>query len=1619
MAVRARLDFDTVTGPDSERIDWRLDIVDENYVGTPLELIGNGNSPVVLDYHKDDDIYKPLQGSSMGINLWVPNASHILPDFNAGGAFDYEVLLQRREKPGSGARVTDAGGTALTFAAETGTRIADIFSSGQISVRINAGDKATTVPALDSSNVGRWVYVSNDGGATVVPIGTLRATEYTSATRIQLFDTKGYGSDSALDTALANYAVGDEVWLADAGDTGNSKSFTTGDFVPYWCGYINPIQSNERVTTFPFSVKFTATDRLGLLNQQSLVYANVLHDPSLIGYIGRALRQTGLELPIYIDSGIRTADGDALINAKASEFSFFDDDSTVGMLGDRATLKESLEGSLRTFGCKVYQSDAKWFITSCSLHGNATDTDTEYAQFIPDTGMTGRDSENRFPGDTGYVPTLNREDYIRADGADATVTIPSLRYEVNGSATEQLSILSQDLILSLREAWGSVEARPDSLFQDPLHPNTDFALSDDGWNATGSLDTTLNFDTNVYRTGGRSITTQRNRQVINASNEVWFRNTENFPIDPTSGTSITFDWRHDGGERDIRIPFRLRLILPTAVTYNSPVIGLASLGTESKTTDTFYYDFNLQKWEDNDIGQQYDLQKSNIFGKTTNRANAINTDLANGGDANTWQTAKLDLPASDSFYGLFDFVSLANATMEIEFFYPQSYRGDSGTRQNQDAVGEIQVWIDRVAVNDNFSEDTENPVYEYRQPRGTMTETYNPAFISSGPTTFRQFLNNLSGTPITNFWRKDETSVNGRSLENVITGNLLKDNKERLAVYEGMFINRTTTPISQHHKVNINYPSPDNGQNGLMTLNGGTFDVKQNMYDLAGYIADANTLDSNDVYTPFNVDLVAERFDGTRAANRYIVEVVARAIAVGSFEFNGVTYNNGDVISSGLIGINLINETKAKGEEHSIPIEIVPNSGLVTSGTPTLRADSENTPIPLNSTLRTDDGGNIAISRRTADFSQSDGGSGTQTVGGGYAVTLDVVQPSTPDFDELHIDIPVTRFNPEPAVGVEDVEITLSNLVTNTASIGNNIVSSASGPAGHRHLVEFTFSPADPSLHEVLPSDVLLTIAGLSDHFDTDNYIEQRVGNTTKISIPYEIPAGGETGVTIGFTGSASSISTVANPQFDFYAGIALQGSLSNVSLTGATVAHHRGSPTAVEKGQFFFKSDEGYFLIAENFSQIGTADGISNIQFNQVQDDTVEVTYDVTIGSANVASESSPRRFTIGSSNGVVLEPFSFTFIANNLGIAGGSVGFSGGRSTHRIGYNESTTTFDAFTLIVSPASGMAFEGTFTDGASDFTATSNEVSIDVNELSVINTATGGRITLNEGLVTVARNANFVTSSGQLVFDLDINPAFLPDTGGNYALDVNVTGASGLVQADGGGFGADNLESPLASTRLKTTFMGNGKNLSIRRISGTGTLTAEVDFEAADGGSGTVSFVTATRTTATTWVYGLYVGATGVTDGVGGTGGTELDRLTITQSADVEQVPSISAIPFAFEGDSGLNLQRWRVQIVPSTATATRTSSQLDFGSQTDTAWAASPNQGGSIIDGGLLTAVIDGLSESSRSTDIVLTHSDDPSVTLTLTAVAPGGLYYDNPRVQITSGAPSPSSPDGIYIQF
>ena len=343
--------------------------------GTPVRLQCEG-SPISIQHTIDDNIYKPITGSSADIRLLVTDGFQPI-DFNTLPEASVEVRLRYEEQrsvttvPNTGINgparrefegtVYQAYGFDGLGAAETFNLIAVSVPDG---VTYTIGDTyslriaGVDLPGLLVDNI---INVNNNlpGGQTVF---------FSGVTEAQIDELTPLGTDIGNDVdnlADFSYFTASQVQVFSGNEIPTTVEMTSME--PYWCGIMNPIGSSEQITTAPFGISFTATDGLGLLTNRRVPVPSSLTDVSLFRFITRALRQTTLELPIYVDSGISNANGDALTDSMISEYIFYDREN-----GDRATLRESVEQILASFNCKVFQAEGAWWIVNCSTHGTTT-----------------------------------------------------------------------------------------------------------------------------------------------------------------------------------------------------------------------------------------------------------------------------------------------------------------------------------------------------------------------------------------------------------------------------------------------------------------------------------------------------------------------------------------------------------------------------------------------------------------------------------------------------------------------------------------------------------------------------------------------------------------------------------------------------------------------------------------------------------------------------------------------------------------------------------------------------------------------------------------------------------------------------------------------------------------------------------------------------------------------------------------------------------------------------------------------------------------------------------------------------------------------------------------------
>ena len=203
----------------------------------------------------------------------------------------------------------------------------------------------------------------------------------------------------------------------------------------YWCGFIQSSEGSESVSSTNPTTTFTAIDNLGGMEDTTVdISVDSTTSINLFDKVLEAIRQTGLDLPVLVDSGIRNSSGEALTDVTAHPYSLFtsDEDNVNVEYRKKLTSKNMIEGLLSAFNCRVFQSYGNWFIVNASTHGgtgvNETATFDKYTVTNEVYGIVGTESFD-------------------------------LLYNIGGN-TPDLLVANSDLQLNTKRPFGSVECRP-------------------------------------------------------------------------------------------------------------------------------------------------------------------------------------------------------------------------------------------------------------------------------------------------------------------------------------------------------------------------------------------------------------------------------------------------------------------------------------------------------------------------------------------------------------------------------------------------------------------------------------------------------------------------------------------------------------------------------------------------------------------------------------------------------------------------------------------------------------------------------------------------------------------------------------------------------------------------------------------------------------------------------------------------------------------------------------------------------------------------------------------------------------------------------------------------------
>ncbi len=617
----------------------------------------------------------------------------------------------------------------------------------------------------------------------------------------------------------------------------------------YWCGFVQSSDGSEDVSSISPSVSFTAIDNLGGMEDTTVdVSVDSLTPINLFDKVLEAVRQTGLDLPVLVDSGIQNANGDALTDVTAHPYSLFTSDDDNVEYRNKLTSKEMIEGLLSAFNCRIFQSYGKWFIVNASTHGgvgaNETATFTKY--------------------------TVTNQEYA-VDGTEDV----DLIYNVGGS-TPDLLVANSDLQLNTKRPFGSIECKPKNVKEKNYLANGLFQSGTDGFDVEPTApDQTLTRvslnSTTKHPSAKHALATDRNRFRLDNLNDVWFKS-DPMSIDVNAPVDISFDWMATDLNESVSMNYAVVLRTSNLVTYSYGFTNNPGAYFQTSQDSNFTYNFEDQDWN---IGTNI-LSDSKMYASKSRYHGRMDTS-----DTNEWLTINETLSAGKYYDSGTNAHTALDGTITIYWFYPKSKR--SGRKRNEGTdTNRCDVLVTNISAKNKYSNDVTKPTYERIQADYTKTETYKPYFADNLPNSVYNRIEEEG------FWRKGESVTNSTTLERIVTQQKLNDNRDEFRFYEGNFINISSDPIAPHHKLKMDWNSYTEAE--TLVFKGGTYQPKEGTFDMSHYAPNQSTdiapgdgsINDDGTVTPgffeYDVDLVADDFTGRSSKVTYSLAIVPEGL---------------------------------------------------------------------------------------------------------------------------------------------------------------------------------------------------------------------------------------------------------------------------------------------------------------------------------------------------------------------------------------------------------------------------------------------------------------------------------------------------------------------------------------------------------------------------------------------------------------------------------------------------------------------------------------------------------------------------------------------------------------------
>ena len=659
----------------------------------------------------------------------------------------------------------------------------------------------------------------------------------------------------------------------------------------YWCGFVQSSDGSEEVGSVSPVTNFTAIDNLGGMEDTTVdVNVDSTAPINLFSKVLEAIRQTGLDLPVLVDSGIRNSSGEALTDVTAHPYSLFTSDDDNVEYRKKLTSKKMIEGLLSAFNCRIFQSYGQWFIVNASTHGGYGVDETATFQ--------------KFTVTNQVYSSVGTESF-------------DLLYNVGGS-TPDLLVANSDLQINTKRPFGSVECKPKNVKERNYIANGLFQSGVDGYDVTSTaadqtlVRQTLNATTK-HPAAKYALETSRSRFRLDTLGTVWFKS-EPMTIDVNAPIDISFDWMATDKNEAVAMNFAVVLTTSNLVVHS---YGYSNQGSfyNIASERNFTYNFANGDWN---YGTRILSDYKMFASSDAHHSQSTTTDL------NEWQSVNQTLSAG-TYYdsGTGDHTSL-DGTLTVYWFYPKSKR--SGRKRNEGSdVGDCTVLLTNVSAKNKYSNDITKPTFERVQADYTKTEKYEPYFADNLPNSVYNKIEEEG------FYRKDDIVPFYTTLERIVTQQKLNDNRDEFRFYEGNFINISSDPIAPHHKLKMDWNSYIETQ--TLIFKGGTYRPKDGKFDMSHYAPNQlgdiapgdGSINDDGTVTPgfyeYDVDLVADDFTGRSEKVTYSLALVPQGID----EFGALLTTNPLTIDDLPNGVLQITGPPGNKSNHVVKISVDEN----------------------------------------------------------------------------------------------------------------------------------------------------------------------------------------------------------------------------------------------------------------------------------------------------------------------------------------------------------------------------------------------------------------------------------------------------------------------------------------------------------------------------------------------------------------------------------------------------------------------------------------------------------------------------------------------------------------------